>query len=94
MQFNSHSFDSISCQIIIPPQFMLKVEHTKILNSNISIPMPWAQYFIVAFKSCRRLLYAYIECTHSTNTHHKCDWETLLTENKIHREKSIPIIAL
>ena len=31
MQFNSHSFDSISCQFIIPPQFTLKVENSRII---------------------------------------------------------------
>ena len=31
MQFNSHSFDSISYQVIIPPQFTLKVEHSRII---------------------------------------------------------------
>ena len=31
MQFNSHSFDSISCQFVIPPQFTLKVENSIII---------------------------------------------------------------
>ena len=31
MQFNSHSFDSISCQFVIPPQFTLKVENSRII---------------------------------------------------------------
>ena len=31
LQFLSHSFDSISCQFIIPPQFLLKVENSRII---------------------------------------------------------------
>ena len=31
LQFNSHSFDSISCQFIIPLQFTLKVENSRII---------------------------------------------------------------
>ena len=31
MQFNSHSFDSISCQFVIPLQFTLKVENSRII---------------------------------------------------------------
>ena len=31
MQFNSHSFDSISYQVIIPPQITMKVEHSRII---------------------------------------------------------------
>ena len=31
MQFNYHSFDSISCQFVIPPQFTLKVENSRII---------------------------------------------------------------
>ena len=38
LQFNSHSFDSISCQFIIPLQFTLKVENSRI------IPIPKFQF--------------------------------------------------
>ena len=44
LQFNSHSFDSISYQVIIPPQFTLKVEHPRIIAIQKKIPMPWTMY--------------------------------------------------
>ena len=41
VQFNSHSFDSISCQFVIPLQF---VEIPESFHPKISIPMPWHIY--------------------------------------------------
>ena len=59
MQFNSHSFDSISCQFVIPPQFTLKVENSRIIaiqTFQFQCPDTYIHVYIY--------IHTYITCTY------------------------------
>ena len=60
MQFNSHSFDSISCQFVIPLQFTLKVENSRIIPI-LKFEFQCPGMYVCTYK------HMYVLCTTATN---------------------------